>query len=318
MLFLNQKDMVMLGRDVIQDAVKDAYGLFLGGDYTMPDRIHVQDRENTLLFMPCFSNKYVATKLVSVFPGAPQLGQPSVNGVLILSDNATGQPLAIMDGAALTAERTGAVGGLGVDLLTPGNIETAGIIGAGVQGMSQARYLFLNRKIKTLWVNALHPESAQKMVAALEPAFPGVTFVVSKSAGELVEACGLIIAATTATDPLFKDDPGLVRGKTFISIGSFRPEMREFPDAVSFNADFLYVDTPFAAKESGDILIPLKNSIIRSEKIKPFADLLQNPVAVKNKTCLFKSVGMALFDLAVSSAVYEGALEKKIGRQLDV
>ncbi len=317
MIFINQKDLAQVGRAVVQNAVKEAYTLFLDQAFTMPDRVHVKDGANTLLFMPCFSQKYVATKLVSVFPGAPRLGQPSINGVVILADNTTGQPLAIMDGAALTAERTGAVGGLGVKLLTDRNLGTAGIIGAGVQGLSQARYLLFNRQIKTLWISALHPASARQMADTLEHEFPKVTCVIAQSNEALVAACDLIIAATSAMNPLFRDDADLVRGKTFISIGSFTPGMREFPDAVILNADHVYVDTPFAAKESGDIFIPLENRVIPPEKIRPFANLVQNPVAEKNKTCFFKSVGMALFDLAVASAVYELASKENIGQPLD-
>ena len=130
MLFIGKKDIRTIGREVIQSAVKKAYALVLRKAFTMPDRTHVQDGEDTLLLMPCFSAGFFATKLVSVFPGALKHDQPVVNGVLVLADNRTGQPLAIMDGAAITAERTGAVGvgGLGVDLLTPKTLETAGTL----------------------------------------------------------------------------------------------------------------------------------------------------------------------------------------------
>ena len=90
-----------------------------------------------LLLMPYFSEKFFATKIVSVFSEAQQHGQAAVNGVMILSDNISGEPLAIMDGAAITAQKTGAVGGLGVRFLTPEAVRTAGILGAGVQGLSQ-------------------------------------------------------------------------------------------------------------------------------------------------------------------------------------
>jgi len=317
MLFINKKDMARVGQEIIQDGVKKAYGLFLDQSCTMPDRIHVEDNKNSLLFMPCFGKDYFATKLISVFPDAPLFHQPSVNGVMILSDNRTGRPLALMDGAAITAERTGAVGGLCVSLLTAGDIETAGIIGAGVQGLSQARYLLFNRKIKKLWISSLHPASARKMVETLEQEFPDVDYIIPGSVEELVADSELVIAATTSMTPLFKNDHGLVRGKTFISIGSFRPDMREFPDAVILNADHIYVDTPFAAKESGDIFIPLEKGLISPEKIKPFSDLLHNRVSLENKTCFFKSVGMALFDLAVASALYEFALRENMGQKLD-
>ncbi len=112
MLFINKKDIGNLGWKVIQNAVKKAYELVLNNAYNMPDRIHVGDEQNTLLLMPCFSKEFFATKLVSVFPEAVRFNQPAVNGVLVLADNKTGQPLAVMDGAAVTAERTGAVGRL--------------------------------------------------------------------------------------------------------------------------------------------------------------------------------------------------------------
>ena len=318
MLFLNKKDIGKIGQDVIQNAVKKAYQLVLDKSYNMPDRIHVGDGQNTLLLMPCFTKEFFATKLVSVFPNASQFDQPAVNGVMVLSDNRSGQPLAIMNGAAITAERTGAVGGLGVSLLTDATLETAGILGAGIQGLSQARYLLFNRKIKKLWIGDLHPEAAEKMGAALKKEFPWVTYEVSKNPEDLVKGSQLVIAATTSTQPLFKNDTSLVKGKTFISIGSFRPDMKEFPDAVIVNADHLYVDTRFAARESGDICIPLENKIVKPEKIKAFSDLVDTPIPLKNKTCFFKSVGMALFDLTVASAVYKLALKEKIGQVLDL
>ena len=317
MLFINKKNIGKIDQKVIQDAVKKAYELVLKNDYHMPDRIHVENEQNTLLLMPCFSNDFFATKLVSVFPDAIKFNQPAVNGVLALSDNRTGQPLAIMDGAALTAVRTGAVGGLGVALLTPGNLETAGILGAGVQGLSQARYLLYNRKIRNLWIGDLQLAAADKMVHALKKQFPQVTYVTTENCDKLVKASQLIIAATTSRQPLFADDPSLVKGKTFISIGSFKPDMKEFPDAVITTADHVYVDTLFAAKESGDICIPLEKRIVAPEKIHAFSSLLEKPISLENKTIFFKSVGMGLFDLTVASAVYKLAMENKMGQTLD-
>ncbi len=318
MLFISKKDIHKIDQRLIQNAVKNAYELVLNNSYNMPDRIHVENEQNTLLLMPCFSNDFFATKLVSVFPDAIKYDQPVVNGVLILADNRSGKPLAIMDGAALTAQRTGAVGGLGVALLTPENLETAGILGAGVQGLSQARYLLLNRRIKKLWIKDLSLTSADKMARILKAAFPDVTYVTTDNSEDLVKSSQLIIAATTSRKPLFKDDPSLVKGKTFISIGSFRPDMKEFPDAVISTADHVYADTLFAAKESGDLCIPLENKVVKPEKIKAFSGLITKPVDLENKTLFFKSVGMALFDLTVASAVYELAIKEKIGQVLDL
>ncbi len=320
MLFLNKKDITRVDRTLIQTAVAGAYELMNSGQYNMPDRIHVQDRANTLLLMPCFAADYFATKLVSVFPGASDRGLPVVNGIMTLADNSTGQPLAIMDGAAVTAERTGAVGGLAVSVLTDPGLKTAGIFGAGVQGLSQARYLLMNRNIDALMISDLYPEAAARMVKALAKDFPDVDFVVAETADDLVRYSELIIAATTTTTPLFSNDPDLVSGKIFISIGSFRPDMKEFPDAVITTADRIYVDTPFAAKESGDICIPLERGIVEKENITPFAGLMggDNPCSTEGSgTYFFKSVGMALFDLTVASALYKLAMDSKIGVELE-
>lgn len=111
MRYIGRKDLAKIDRSLIQKAASHAYELFLDENYTMLDRIHVQDGGNTLLLMPCFERNYFATKLVSVFPAAPELGAPAVNGIMTLADGKTGMPLAVMNGAALAAERTGAVGG---------------------------------------------------------------------------------------------------------------------------------------------------------------------------------------------------------------
>ncbi|MCG8563901.1 MAG: ornithine cyclodeaminase family protein [Desulfobacterales bacterium] len=318
MLFLNRATIAKVDADLIQEAVGQAYAKVMANDFNMPDRAHVGDGENMLLLMPCFSGQYFATKLVSVFPGAPELGEPSVNGMVVLSSNETGKPLAVMDGAALTAERTGAVGGMGVSLLTPHDLAVAGVMGAGVQGFSQARYALNNRDIKTMWIYDLHEDAALAMADKLGQLYSGVEFKVAESAEALVEKSQLIIAATTSSTPLFADDVDLVKGKTFISIGSFRPDMKEFPDAVISTADAVYADTPFATKESGDLCIPIEKKVVSEDGILPFAQLVERSHSVKpGETLFFKSVGMALFDLTTAIALYEICIQNNWGQTLE-
>jgi ornithine cyclodeaminase/alanine dehydrogenase-like protein (mu-crystallin family) len=317
MYYFNQPTIDRVPLEIIQKAVEQAYHLQYTNACRMPDRIHVPDRKNTLMVMPCFSDAFVATKLVTVFPQAPESGLPVVNGLVILADNQTGQPLAILDGAALTARRTGAVGGMAVACLTPESIETAGIIGTGVQGRSQAEFLLFNRRVKTLWLADLNRTAAQNMARDIGHAHPHVSCRIADSPRQLMRDSQVVIAATTSTDPVFDADLSDVTGKTFISIGSFTPEMKEFPDAVIQGADAVYVDTLFAAKESGDICQPLTRRIVPENKIQPFASVPGQPVDVGG-TVLFKSVGMALFDLTVAAAVFAWGHEKKQGQQLEV
>ncbi len=317
MIFINKSEIQKLNQNIIQTSVEKAYKKALSKDYYMPDRMHTSDGRNSLLLMPCFSGQYFSTKLVSVFPEAVKHGQPVINGIMALFDNISGQPLAIMDGAAVTAQRTGAVGGLGVKLLTPEKLRTAGILGAGVQGFSQARYLMFNRRIETLFLYDLNPEAAENMIKKMEQEFHGVEYIISKTTEELVEKSEVIIAATTAHIPLFNAEPETIRGKTFISIGSYRPDMQEFPDTVIESADVVFVDTFFAMDESGDIATPLKKKADLKHKIKEFSSIFERNPYAEDKTIFFKSVGMGLFDLTVSSAIYQAALEKKFGHVID-
>jgi len=317
MLFLNKYAIQKIDQNVIQTAVEKAYQLVLSQMYNMPDRMHVEDHQNTLLLMPCFSEKFFSTKLVSVFPEAWQHGQPAVNGVMVLSDNVSGQPLAIMDGAAITAQRTGAVGGLAVKVLTAEIVKTAGILGAGVQGVSQARYLLFNRKIKCLYIYDVNRDAAMGMINALKLEFADVEYVAATTPNQLLADSQVIIAATTSKTPLFEARPEQLLGKIFISIGSFRPDMQEFPNSVIEHADDIFVDTLFATKESGDIATPLKDRVVAKERIKEFAGLLGKNKRFENRTVFFKSVGMALFDLTTASAIYELAVKKNMGQHLD-
>ena len=316
MRFFNQETIDRVPYDVIQKAVEQAYLMQSAQKFLMPDRIHVPQKENTLLVMPCFGDAYMATKLVTVFPKAPESGFPVVNGMVILADNHTGQPLAILDGAALTARRTGAVGGLATACLSPDSVHTAGVIGAGVQGRSQAAFLLFNRQIDTLWVWDVNPVAADNMTREIQDAWPEVMCRVAKSAHDLMTRSQVVIAATTSTKPVFDTDVSEILGKTFISIGSFTPQMKEFPDAVIKGADAVYVDTMFAIEESGDICQPLENKVVSREKILAFASVMEQPVESRTTTVFFKSVGMALFDLTVAAAVLEWGIQKNQGQTM--
>src|SRR6056297_2052380 len=110
MLYLSEKHMEkIVALDKIMDAIEEAFVIYESGAFHMPDRMHVDRPEGTILYMPCFVDKYSCTKIVSTFPENIKKELDSVQGTMILNNSKTGVPLAIMDGAALTAYRTGAV-----------------------------------------------------------------------------------------------------------------------------------------------------------------------------------------------------------------
>ena len=104
------------------------------------------------MYMPCYTKEIIGTKILSIFPDNAKLGLPSIDGIVYLNDYTTGKPLAVLDGQAVTAWRTGAVGGVAVRHLSRKDCHTVGIVGAGVQGFHQALYACAAREIHTVYV----------------------------------------------------------------------------------------------------------------------------------------------------------------------
>ncbi len=318
MLYLNSAEISKAaGLDQVMDAVENAYALDLSGKYEMPPRMHVNHEGNSLLYMPCFTGGIFGTKILTLFPANASKDKPVIQGLVLLNDPETGAPLALLDGARLTAVRTGAVGGVAVRHLTPENATTVGLIGAGVQGFYQVLFACCARKIERVSLYDLNRVKCADLAEKLQEALPGIGISVSASVEEHIEASEIIITATPATDPVLPDDQELLRGRHYIGIGSYKPEMREFPETLYSLVDKVYIDTEHGLEESGDLITPLENSWIKHEQIVKIGKIIgKKEIAAGKGTTLFKSVGMALFDLAVSELIYKNALENNIGTVL--
>ena len=139
MLLLSNDDILAISVPLeLVTAVETALAAWEAGDAVVPARSHVQWNGNTLLLMPSAARGVSGTKLVSVVPGNTARALPVTNGLMILNEGDTGLPLAVMNAAALTAVRTGAVGAVGLRYMTPEDVSTIGVIGCGVQGAWQA------------------------------------------------------------------------------------------------------------------------------------------------------------------------------------
>jgi len=284
-----------------------------------PQRTHINVEKNTLLIMPCFGENYFSVKLVSVFPDNATKGIPTIFGTVILNDRNTGKPLALLDGKTITALRTGAIGGLSVKYLTPIFLKNIGVVGTGIQGLYQTLFACTVRKhVKNIY---LLNRSAEKLVwfeQQFKLYFPNIGLHIVKDSNELLKYSELVITATTSPTPLFSDNPELLKGKHFLAVGSYQPDMRELPDAIFSLVQKVYVDTFHAMEESGDLAIPLKNGLLHTSQISTLAQHIQHqiPPPQKTETSLFKSVGLATFDLFAAALVYEKALEKGIGQKM--
>jgi len=319
MLYLSPDDiMAAADFDAVMDAIEQAYRIDLSGDFEMPVRMHVENGENTLLYMPCFLKNIFGTKMLSLFPGNSAKQRPVIEGIVLLNDGETGTPVAILDGARLTAIRTGAVGGTAVRHITPVNAVSLGLIGAGIQGFYQVLFACTARKIKTVAVYDQIDSKLDSFCSRLSEALPNVKVEKAGTVEELLEKSEIVITATPATKPVLPNEQELLRGKSFIGIGSYKLEMREYPQILYRLINKVLIDTEHGLEESGDLIIPLQNKWIEEEQIIKFGSFLRerSDGAARDETMFFKSVGMALFDIVVSEHIYKKALENKIGTVL--
>lgn len=276
------------------------------GGYISPKRMHLDFGEDTFLLMPCITDEYWSTKLVSFCPGNKASGHPSIYGTVILNRTKTGEPLAVMDGTFITAMRTAAITAAGIKILSPHNCHTLGIVGTGVQGTYQAIFASSVREINEIWTFDQNKESFKKFSEEVRKKYPEIKIIQTGNSDEVALNSEVIITATNSQLPVFKNEKEYFTGKTFVGIGSYKPHCSEFPEQLFRQADQIFVDTLDGKKESGDLIIPVENNWIADKSIYPLGSLISGDVVPsKNPTRIIKTVGSAIFDLFAAKLIYE-------------
>jgi ornithine cyclodeaminase len=319
LILSNEQIATLLSLEEVLAAVEAAMVSYENKTSSVPKRMHLDHGENTLLCMPSFGDGYFATKLVSVVPGNKNKGLPVTNGAILLNDAETGLPLALMNAAKLTALRTGALGAVGIRYMTPENVDSIGLIGTGVQGLHQAIFACIVRPIQTIYSLYRTEEGLQKLRDFVQLHHPQVQVVACKTPEELLAKTDVLIAATTSVNPVLPNDAELLRGKHFISIGSYKTSMQELPAGVYQLAGHLALDSEFARLETGDVINALDQNWVAPENVFTIGKLITGARQVDvQKTTAYKSAGMALYDLFTAQAMYQKALAKKIGVVVEI
>lgn len=271
------------------------------------------------LFMPAYLSgaDALAVKIASIHNRNSELGLPRIHALVVLIDPQTGQPLAAMEGGYLTALRTGAASGAATDLLARTDAEVAAIIGAGKQARQQVLAVAAVRPIKRFWVYARHRESAESLIAELQPQLVAAELLAADSPAQAVCEADVICAATNSRTPVF-DGRDLKPGAHINGIGSYTHEMQEVDFATLRQASKIVVDHRQAAlAEAGDLIVAIESGEIRVEDI--YAELGEIAAGLKpgrerdDEITYFKSVGNAVQDAAVAQAIYQKALKENLG-----
>lgn len=303
------------------EGMKSAYAQLSTGRAVVPLRGHVTvaEKEATTLVMPAYlaESQALAVKVVSVFPQNVGLTLPVINGLVLVLEAETGRPLAILEGAALTAIRTGAGSGAATDLLANPDATVVAILGSGVQARTQLEAVCTIRQIDEVRVYSPNQAHAAAFVAEMAGFGPiPMNMRVVASAATAVHDADIICAATNATTPLFTY-PDLKPGAHINAVGSFLPTMQEI-DAETVRQAFLVVDEREAAlAEAGDLIIPIQNGVISADHIQ--AELGQIAAGVKDgrtnpqQITFFKSVGNAAQDAIAGQIALQNARKLGLG-----
>ncbi len=265
----------------------------------------------TLLLMPAWTGPSVAAgghvgvKIVSVFPDNGARGLPSVMGAYLLIDGATGAPLAVMDGSALTLWRTAAASALAASFLARPEAARLVMVGTG----SLAPFLVgahgAVRPIADIAVWGRDPAKAAALVERLSR--EGIAARVATDLEAAVRDADIVSCATLSKAPLVCG-AWLKPGAHLDLVGAFRPDMRESDDAAVRRAS-LFVDTRAGAlEEGGDLADPIARGVVSAADIRAdLADLVagRHPGrSAAEEVTLFKSVGTAIEDLAAARLVF--------------
>jgi ornithine cyclodeaminase/alanine dehydrogenase-like protein (mu-crystallin family) len=309
-------------RDAIS-AMWDAFAQLSLGEVDLPPRVRLDAlaAHGVALFMPCHSRtqKMFSLKIVTVFDDNPQRGLPLIHATVILNDGATGAPLAVLEGASLTALRTGAASGLATDLLARPASATAAVIGTGVQARTQLEAVCCIRPIRRARVYGRNAQTAERFAAEMSQQLD-LSVEPALSAAAALEDADVVCTATTATTSVF-DDRDLPPGAHINAVGSFRPEVVEIPAATVRRARVVVDHLASALEEAGDLLTPYRAGLIAESHFRTeLGDLVLGRSAGRTSSAditLFKSVGVAVQDLFAATLALENARRLGIGTLLE-
>ncbi|HSP44425.1 MAG TPA: ornithine cyclodeaminase family protein [Chthoniobacterales bacterium] len=282
----------LLPIDGLITAMRRVLAEFSAGNWTQPLRGVLTQHGGFFGVMPA-SGDSMGIKMVTFYPGNAGTELPTHMAVIALFDPKTGEPLALMDGRYITEMRTAAVSAVATDALAAPGAEVLALLGAGVQAQAHLELLPRVRRFKEIRVWNHHSEKAER--------FAERHGIVAMDLEEAVRGADVVVTATSTREPVLKGD-WLKPGAHVNAVGASRPDWRELDDDAMRNV--VIVDSYEGARnEAGDVIL---------SGVTPYAELGQiingSKRVERGVTTIFKSLGMAVEDVAAAHLVYEASL----------
>jgi alanine dehydrogenase len=328
MLILNRQEVEsLLDLDRLVDALADAMAELSAGRVSMPARVaaKVAKAEGLLGVMPAYlaSSDTLAVKLVSVFPKNQRHSLPSHQAVILVFDAQTGAPLAMMDGACITAVRTAAGSALATRLLARPESSVLAIIGTGVQARAHARAIPRVRTIREIRIVGRTLQKAEALSEEIASA-GGIRPRAFVSSVEAAQGADIICATTHAAEPVVLGR-WLAPGMHVNSVG-FNTAGKEV-DGAAIAKSLLVVESRAVALApppvgANEISWAIRDGLITADSIHAeIGELVSGTRPGRtspDQITLYKSVGVAVQDAAAAHLVLQAAREQRRGREIEI
>jgi ornithine cyclodeaminase len=308
--------------DDLIDAMQDAVAAFSSKQVQQPLRtvLEVGDARAFFGVMPAYvpATGALGTKLVSVFASNTAIGLPTHLASILIFDPTTGALKALLDGRFITEARTGAVSAVSTRLLARDDAATLAILGSGVQARSHLEAIGRVRKLREIRVWSPTPSRRDAFVAEMR-AHTGADLRASPLARDAVRDADILVLATASREPVVQSD-WVADGAHICAVGACRPDQREMDTALVRRSRFFVDSRVGALAEAGDFVLPLKEGAVGEDHIAgELGELAAGRVPGRqsaSQVTIFKSLGMAVEDVAAAHLALDRAETRGLGRVL--
>jgi alanine dehydrogenase len=276
------------------DAVRAAFVAHARGEWTMQPKLYVTNYPGgDFRAMPALGGGHALLKWVTSFPGNPARGLPTVTGLVVLSDAETGQVVALLDAAAVTALRTAAAGVLAADTLCRAGASTYAVIGCGVNGAETARMLVAHGATPTVW----DVDQARRETVA-----EGLGVTIAPTA-EAALAADVVITVTPGTTVLYPSG-SLETGQHVSLMGADGPGKAEVA-VEELGRAHVFCDDWEQASHGGELAAGVQAGVVTRDRVTELGRVLAGEADGRRSAedvTLFDSTGLAIQDLAIAKA----------------
>jgi len=304
----------------VVERIESAFSKYGKGEVDMPPKTYLYFKKDNgdLRVMPSFSEelKMAGTKIVNVHPDNPKSNLPTVGAVIVLNDAKTGAPLALMDGTYITGMRTGAAGAVAAKYLGKKDAKSMGVVGAGRQALFQIAATASVIQIKDVLVC----DPNEKNIDTLSAELGKIGITIRKAGIEEVSKQDILATTTPSRSPIVKSE-WIVPGTHINAVGADAQGKEELDPAILKKAKIV-IDDWAQASHSGEINVPLANGVITKDDV--YGSLGEVVAGIKKgrendqEITVFDSTGLAIQDLFTAAMVYEEALKRGVGKNIEI